>query len=497
MVVPSGYKRSLLAATAIVMLIATVGSSIMQSVWAKNLPMGHPSLILQLRAGDDPRFDFFVVDEESVELLNGEIANKVYGIIETIVLLEIEKQFNEKKEVYLNGYVEYISASYKVDDSRLEILIAKQPEEYGCNTEGCAVRVVEVDVPDELKLSQVREVSMFIAVYETPDNQLVDRILTKALSEARILLSEASAVLEEKKEELLADKTPIERFFLRQYEDISRVTIFFSPFEPGSAAKEPIDIVDTSNTYYKRANSGSFENESSVISGEEWNSAHVVGKFLNSDPPKPDQTFQVHYRVINGTMDSFNIQREINDVVMSNMIVAKVNGIDGSNGTLEIEFPRNFPYSNSGGGIEMFDIHVNGTHENTERDNRITADCFFVFSIPFRGSDVEIEMGVPSILIKAPYHGDNVPDSCISQTTVETTIDQLKMCSELGIPSESCNEEEIDRELAKQRAHEIALSDEERKRIEEQQNQINNSMYMIGIGAAIAGVFAFITLRKK
>lgn len=198
---------------------------------------------------------------------------------------------------------------------------------------------------------------------------------------------------------------------------------------------------------------------------------------------------------------SFNIQHEIQDVIMSNMIVAKVNSIGSSNnngGILEIKFPRNFPYSNSGSGIGMFDIYVNGIHESIEeKDKRITTDCFFVFSIPFRGSDVEMEMGVPSILIKAPYHGDDVPDSCIPKTIVETTAEHQEMCDRLGIPKESCNKVEIDREIAKQRAHQIALSDEERKTIEEQKIQVNNAMYIIGIGAVIAGVFAFITLRKR
>jgi hypothetical protein len=41
-----------------------------------------------------------------------------------------------------------------------------------------------------------------------------------------------------------------------------------------------------------------------------------------------------------------------------------------------------------------------------------------------------------------------------------------------------------------------AISDEQRKEIENQQNQINNSLYMIGIGATIAGIIGFIALRK-
>lgn len=141
----------------------------------------------------------------------------------------------------------------------------------------------------------------------------------------------------------------------------------------------------------------------------------MVGKFLNSTPPKPDQIFNVQYRVINGTMESFDLQQEIEDVLMNNGIVAKVNS--SSNGVFEIKFPRNFPYTNSGGGVgdlAFFVVDEDGYIE----DNRAVTDCFFAFSVPFKGS-IEIEMGLPSILIKAPYHGDSIPDSCTPQTTVQ------------------------------------------------------------------------------
>lgn len=272
----SGLKSLLSSVTTIAALAAVLSLPITQTAWAKNLPMGHPSLILQLSAGDDPRFDIFILDEDSISTLNDEIANKLYRIIETILLPEIKKQFDEKKEVYSSGYLEYISVNYRVDESRLEILIAKQPEEYGCDTEGCHVGIAEVAVPSELRLSQIRKVSMFIALYETPDRLLVDRIQTKASGEAKILLSAASSVLTEKKDELLSDRTPIESFYLRQYEDISRVTIMFSPSEPGGPAKEPIDVVDTSNTYYKMARSAASDHQfeiqvSDAVTSTAWN----------------------------------------------------------------------------------------------------------------------------------------------------------------------------------------------------------------------------------
>lgn len=236
-----------------------------------------------------------------------------------------------------------------------------------------------------------------------------------------------------------------------------------------------------------------------------WKTIHVLGKFLNSDPPKPDQLFQVHYRVINGTAESFDMNQEIQDVIMNNVIVARVSSIsDSGDGILEIKFPRNFPYSNGGSGVGMFDINfVNGMHDSitTTEDRQATTtttttDCFFEFAIPFRGKGVEIEVGMASILIKAPYQGDSVSESCMPQTIVETTPDQLEMCSRLGIPEEGCNQIEIDREIARERAHQVALADQERRTMEEQQSQINSSMYMIGVGAAIAGAMAFVLFRR-
>jgi hypothetical protein len=506
--VPPGYERTLLAAVAIVMLIATASPSIMQGAWAKNLPMGHPSLILQLRAGDDPRFDFFIVDKNSIEALRADIGTKLYSIIETVVLPEVKKQFDEKSDVYANGYIEYVSVNYDVKESRLDILIAKQPEEYGCDTEGCAHRIVKVNAPAELALSQVREVGMFIAVYETPSPQLVERIRAKALDEARILLSETSGVLKEMKSELIADNTPIERFFLRQYEDISRVTIFFSAFEPGGPTKQPIDVVDTSNTYYKRANSGSFESESSDVSGEEWNTAYVVGKFVNSDPPKEDQIFKVHYRVVNGNVEKFNATNGSGTGLSFGTNTE-------SNGTLEIRFPRNYPYTNeyqylsTGNYVPQGDINAFMIGEiddppytihsdafgkycihicSVEDIQKSTTDCFFIFSVPITGK-TEIGLTSTYLLWQMPHHGDQVPDSCISQTLVELTPEQLDECRRLGISEHNCSNNAL--------LQAAQLQNEETGAAQYEQNQLNIAYYLIGIGGVIAAIMAIAISRKK
>jgi len=234
-------------------------------------------------------------------------------------------------------------------------------------------------------------------------------------------------------------------------------------------------------------------NEFDTSTNEEWRTAYAVGRFLNSDPPKVDQVFIIKYRAVNATLESFDLTQKVQGGIVSNGFLTRVNSTDG--GTLEVMYPRNFPYTNSGSGMGNFVFFIdNWTIENTG----ITTDCFFVFSIPFRGS-VEIELGLTSILVSSPYHGDSIPDSCIPQTISEQngygpprhlySVEQLTECRNLGIDEENCTDMAI--------YQKSQLKEDERRLIEEQQIQISNAKYLIGIGAAIAVVFAFVTLRKK
>lgn len=231
-----------------------------QYVLAKRVPMGHPSLSVTLYAGSDPRFDFFIVENsKAIETIKNDIDAKLYGIFDMIILPEIKKEFDERRNIYSDSYVEDIRGHLDMNDSTLDILIGKVPAEYGCNEESCAHRKVSVDVPSELRLSYISRIGFSIAVYEEMDrdtgyDQLVERILMKATIESKFLFSEGANVLEENKEMLLKEGTFIEHILLRQYEDISRISVLFLPFEPGvsSSGKKPLDVVITSNSYYER-----------------------------------------------------------------------------------------------------------------------------------------------------------------------------------------------------------------------------------------------------
>lgn len=142
-----------------------------------------------------------------------------------------------------------------------------------------------------------------------------------------------------------------------------------------------------------------------TTANEEWNIAYTVGKFLHSNPPKADEIFKIQYRVMNGTAETFNVPHEILAKVKSN-----------GNGTLEIRFPRNYPYTNEIGAAEGEAIvFVNNQEISVER---IVTDCFYEFSIPFK-AESEIGLTWTDSLTGAPFHGDNIPDSCSSQTIVK------------------------------------------------------------------------------
>jgi len=165
-----------------------------------------------------------------------------------------------------------------------------------------------------------------------------------------------------------------------------------------------------------------------------WKSFKIVGKYKNSNPPKPDEVFVVPYRIINGTLESIRG----NDVE----IIAVVNTT--KSGIFELKFPRNFPYSNGPGDFpDNFFIGINGyssdayylpettpmmDHVRDKIINKINrppphpqtysekTDCYFLFSIPFYTyAKIGIHYGANG-LIPDPYLGENVPEYCVKQT---------------------------------------------------------------------------------
>lgn len=172
--------------------------------------------------------------------------------------------------------------------------------------------------------------------------------------------------------------------------------------------------------------------------GDSWHKLYVVGHYVNSNPPKPDQIFVVQYK-INATSESIT---SAND-----NIIASVDTTD--KGLFELKIPRNMPYHNTGayaGNATGFDftVLINGfdswlyyhPKSNMTEDarkqliNTVTRpppypesytkydDCYYYFSIPFyTHAEIKIVYGFNG-LISSPYHGDNIPSYCNAKTIV-------------------------------------------------------------------------------
>lgn len=153
---------------------------------------------------------------------------------------------------------------------------------------------------------------------------------------------------------------------------------------------------------------------SSSANNEEWKTSLVVGTYHpvpGTYSDEPDQIFKVYYRVLNGTIDK--VGREQVQVSSNN-----------GNGTLEIKFPRNYPYTNEDASIAPISVRPMVIFEAEPYDEMIDityshlTDCFFVFSIPFTYNKT-IGLVWTYLLWEKPAHGDTIPDSCISQTMID------------------------------------------------------------------------------
>jgi hypothetical protein len=179
----------------------------------------------------------------------------------------------------------------------------------------------------------------------------------------------------------------------------------------------PSDIVETEATSSTRTLAINFtKGTKSIEIVETWPGmsppppnawiAQITGRFLYSDPPRPDQIFKAYYRVIDGTIEKLSVGG------------TKVSS--SGNGTLEVKFPMNYPYTNEDitGRIDATPtLLIDGQFGEEITYSSIT-DCFFVFSIPFTGSK-SIGLAWDYLTTNQPYHGDEIPDSCIPQTLVE------------------------------------------------------------------------------
>jgi hypothetical protein len=138
-----------------------------------------------------------------------------------------------------------------------------------------------------------------------------------------------------------------------------------------------------------------------------WNIIYSVGQFLYTD--KPDQVFKIYYRGVNSTIDRFDFK--------GGSISARIG--NSNNGTLDVMVPRIYPLTNVPGASvqDQLAFFVNGVDTPFDASVITTTDCFDVISLPVNSSST-VGLAWTSYPSEMAFHGDSVPDSCISRTVV-------------------------------------------------------------------------------
>lgn len=142
----------------------------------------------------------------------------------------------------------------------------------------------------------------------------------------------------------------------------------------------------------------------------EWKTSQAITGSSPSNPTGTNQTFNVQYRIINGTATfeapNYSFMADIH---------SKTKGI------FEIQIPRNFPYFNGKDGPsdrENYIIIENGFNLTSSQYAKTTSDCFFTYSIPFyMNSTITVE-STYTLFLMTPLYGDKVPDYCMPKTMI-------------------------------------------------------------------------------
>jgi len=137
-----------------------------------------------------------------------------------------------------------------------------------------------------------------------------------------------------------------------------------------------------------------------------WSTLNVTGKFLYSNPPKPDQTFKFQYMVVNGILENSTVNQLGSYTYSLNSTIPA---------TFELKIPKNYPYSNIGSPIVT--VSVNNVQLNPQQYSFLPSDCFFEFSIPFSNKSI-VSISFTRHLAAEPFEGDDVPQYCANETVV-------------------------------------------------------------------------------
>lgn len=142
----------------------------------------------------------------------------------------------------------------------------------------------------------------------------------------------------------------------------------------------------------------------------DWKYFVKAGSFWYSNHMQPSQFFKIPYAIENGTIDKLET---------NNVADIFVDIKSDKEGKFEIKIPKNFPYTNYDFDSRnyMFDILINNVQIDTHIFER-QLDCYYVFSLPFKGNS-QIKFSFNSdYQSKKPWYGDKVDQKCISETII-------------------------------------------------------------------------------
>ncbi len=133
---------------------------------------------------------------------------------------------------------------------------------------------------------------------------------------------------------------------------------------------------------------------------------YVIGRFFHSEPSKDDKFFVIHHNVINGSL--IEVKQNVRDAGI------KFNITSTDNGSLYVEIPRNYPYSNQ----PWFDpfVIINGEEMRKDVDYILEkGECFYKFTTSFSGNSI-IEIAFAHIPEHIPFISEQVSADCTERT---------------------------------------------------------------------------------
>lgn len=252
------------------MAVVALSAIPLQQVDAKRMFGGSYDLSITMVKYDgdiglNPRFLFLdqsdsdpiYVTPDNFDILIDDV-DKLPALVNNTILPQIKELFVRHQDKLEGDYVEYIHVEYSMKHNIMDVLIIAGPDYPGCYTESCGHKIINVEPPDEGKMSLVNYLSIDIAIYSNLESheyqESLNMIQALTIRKTEILANQGQETLSSHRNELLsnvvggkgslADTVPIDGIGMRSLGDIARVSVFYPEDELGL----PVIAVDETKT---------------------------------------------------------------------------------------------------------------------------------------------------------------------------------------------------------------------------------------------------------